>query len=638
MKRFWTKHVRIAVFLSWGAVLASCQLESHDFRPRPQEVGFYAGGFQTRTEMLANGLSAEWEDGDELAVWAMNSAGSYILDDQVFKTYGVNAGHGFFTSTLESEMADDTYTYMCCYPVPVSADRTTVTFDLPSVQDGKASDGADIMIADPVSYGPLGPLPDPDDHSSMSMSMNRMTHQFRFYVPQDDRLLGEEKIERILLTFPAPVAGKVLADIADPDAGLQLTGGLSEVQLDLSQPIGVSTGDDYQYACLAFAPVQFQEGQSLQIVKAYTDDKIAFFDPVDLKGKNCEPGHSTPVRLLIRELVDFAGIIYLKVDVNNLGENPKKITFTAPEGCKWGDGGTNVLVYEPGYEIPVGETIAVKFETDVDSYMAFSNKEISVTYDSESALVSETLTMPAIEAAGTSEVSLTVPYLLFEDFSCVYAEGESYGNNSYSQSEMVQPGSSLDGCMSHTGWNAARYWTKGNSIRINTRYQCVGATIFGYTISFSSYHHGRLDTPQLAAIKPGKTVNLKMEYDAGGYLHNTSSSAATDVTLCIASHTNTGVLDGVPTGAKGLDLSAPGFTDTYDTSLNDFGKRQSSTPIENQFGNDAFNGIFPTYEADISSATSSTRLAFYIIFTGDTGICNAEFNVYLDNIKVQIAN
>lgn len=638
MRRFWTCCVRVIAILVWVAASASCQTDIDGVRPRPQEVGFYAGGQQTRTEMLPNGLSAVWEDGDELAVWAKNSSGSFTLSNQVFKTYGTDAGHGFFTSVLDSEMADDTYTYMCCYPVPVSADGTKVTFDLPSVQDGKASGGADIMIADPVSYGPLGPLPDPDDHSSMSMSMNRMMHQFRFYVPQDDQMLGQEKIERILLTFPAPVVGKVSMDIADPDAGLQLTEGVSDIQLDLSQPIGVSVGEDYQYACLSLAPVQFQEGQSMQIVKAYTDDKIAFFDPVDLKGKNCEPGHSTPVRLLVRELVDYAGIIYLKVGANNLGENPKKITFTAPEGCNWGDGGTNVLVYEPGYEIPVGEVIAVKFETDVEAYKAFSNKEISVVYDSENALLSETVTMPAIETSGKTEVSLAVPYLLFEDFSCVYAEGESYGNNSYSQSEMTQPGNSLDGCMSHTGWNASRYWTKGNSIRINTRYQCVGATVFGYTISFASYHHGRLDTPQLSGLKPGKTVNLKMNYDAGGYLHVTSSSAATDVTLCVASHTNTGVLDGIPTGAKGLDLSAPGFTDTYDTSLTDFGKRQSSTPISDQYSNEAFNGIFPTYEAEISNATSSTRLVFYIIFTGDNGICNAEFNVYLDNIKVQIAN
>lgn len=641
MRRNCTKIV--CAYLKFSALLtfASCADEMQTVSPdMPQavEVGFYAGGAQTRTEMLPNGLSAVWEDADQLAVWAAGSNGGYTLANQIFKTYGADGQRGFFTSFLESEMPQDTYTYYCCYPVPVSVNGMTATFNVPALQDGKVSGGADIMVATPVKYGALTAVPEPEDHSGMRMEMNRMMHQFRFFVPEEDQLLGDENIERIILNFPVPVTGNVSLDLTDLDAPVVLNEGSSNVELNLAEPIGVSSGDDYQFACLAMAPVQFDQGQSLQIVKAYTDDKIAFFDPVDLKGKSCLSGHSTPVKLKIRELVDFAGIIYMKVGTNNLGENPRKITFTAPAGCNWGDGGSNVFIYEPGNEIPVGETIAFRFETDLDAYMAFSNKQISITYDSENALVSETLTMPSIDRQGKTTVSLTVPYLLFEDFSCVYAEGESYGNNSYSQDEREQPGYSLDGIMSHTGWNASRYWTKGNSIRINTRYQCVGVTALGYSIQFASYHHGRLDTPALSGLKPGKIVDLRMYYDAGGYLHKTSSSGATGVTLCVASHTNAGVLEGIPTGAKGLDLSANGFTATYDTSVSDFGSRQGSTPLSSDYGDDAFNSTFPTFETEVSEATSSTRLVFYTIFTGDDGIKNSEFHVYIDNIKVQIAN
>ena len=605
--------------------------------PHGVEVGFYAGGVQTRTIMLPNGLSAAWDEGDQLAVWAAGTNGVFTLSNQIFKTYGTDGQRGFFTSVLDAEMPQDTYTYYCSYPVPASVDGTTATFNLPSVQDGKVTGGADIMVATPVSHGALTAVPDPEDHSGMRMEMNRKMHQFRFFVPEEDQLLGDEKIERIIMTFPVPVTGKVITDISDAEAPVILAEGQSGVELALAEPIGVSCGDEYEYACLAMAPVQFEPGQSLQIVRAYTDDKIAFFDPVDLRGKTCQSGHSTPVILKVRELVDYAGIIYMKVGTNNLGENPRKITFTAPAGCSWGDGGSNVFVYDPGREIPVDETIAFKFETDLEAYMAFSNKTITVTYDSENALMSETLTMPVIDRQGSVTVPLTVPYLLFEDFSCVYAEGESYGNDSYSEDERKQPGLSLDGCMSHTGWNASRYWTKGHSIRINTRYQCVGVTVAGYTISFASYHHGRLDTPPLTGLKEGKKVNLKMNYDAGGYLHTSSSSSALDVTLCVAAHTNAGVLEGIPTGAKGLDLQANGFTETYETSVSDFGSRQSSTPLSSTYGADSFNSTFPTFEASVSEATSATRLVFYTIFTGDNGIKNAEFHVYIDNIKVQIA-
>ena len=576
--------------------------------------------------MLPNGLSAEWHPGDDIAVWAMNSSGTYTLSNQIFKTYGINSSRGFFTSELSSAMPEDTYTYYCCYPAPLSVSGTTATFNVPAVQDGKVTGGADVMVATPAQHAALTAIPDPEDHSGLSMKMNRMMHQFRFYVPEEDQLLGDEKIERILLSFPVGVTGNVSVDLADPTVQAVVSDAQADAELNLSQPIGVSSGDDYQFACFAFAPVQFAEGQSLQIVKAYTDDKIAFFDPVDLKGKTCEAGHSTPVQLKIREIVDFVGIIYFKVGVNNLGENPRKITFTAPEGCVWGDGGSNVFVYDPGREIPVGETIAVKFETDEEAYKALSEKEITVSYDSENALLSETLVMPAITGPGKTDVSLTVPYLLFEDFSCVFAEGESYGNNSYSESEREQPGSSLDGCMSHTGWNAARYWTTGNSIRINTRYQCVKVIV-----AFASYHHGRLDTPQLSGLKSGKIVNLNMTFDAGGYLHEDSSAELSNITLNIAKHSNAGVLDGIPTGSTGV-------TSSYDTTLSDFGTKQDSHEMSNVYGNNAFGATFPTYESAISKVDSTTRLVFYVTFTGSESFaCNAEFNVYLDNIKVQIA-
>lgn len=631
MKYICTKILRALSLLTGFLTVTSCMDEIRVDAPGVEpsgkvKVGFFAGGTQTRTAMLPDGLSAEWVSGDEIAVWAMNSSGSYVLTNQTFGTYGIDASRGFFSSTLDAAMPEDTYTYYCCYPAPVSVSGMNATFNVPSVQDGKASGGADVMVATPVQHSAMTAIPDPEDHSGLSMSMNRMMHQFRFYVPEDDQLLGDEKIERVLLNFPVGVTGNVTVDLSDPSVPAVVADAQTDAELNLSQPIGVSTGEDYQFACFSFAPVQFAEGHTLQILKAYTDDKIAYLDPIALNGKTCLAGHSTPVKLKIREIVDYAGIIYLNLGTNNLGENPKKITFTAPEGCNWGDGGTNVFVYDPGREIPVGETVAIKFETDVDAYMAFSGKEVTITYDSENALMSETLVMPAITGQGSTKVSLTVPYLLFEDFSCVYAEGESYGNNSYSQSEREQPGSSLDGCMSHTGWNAARYWTTGNSMRINTRYQCVKILI-----TFASSHHGRLDTPQLTGLKDGKTVSLKMSFDAGGYLHESSSATVSNVNLCVATHTNAGVLDGIPTGSTGISSS-------YDTSLTDFGTRQDSHAISSDFGNNAFNDTFPTYESELLNVTSSTRIVFYVIFSGSESMaCNAEFNVYLDNIKVQIA-
>ena len=135
MRRNCTKIVCVCLKIAALMTLSSCadELQTESSRP-PQgvEVGFYAGGAQTRTEMLQNGLSAAWVAGDRIAVWALGSSGSYALSNQVFETYGLDQSRGFFTSTLASAMPEDTYTYYCSYPVPEVVSGTLATFNVPA--------------------------------------------------------------------------------------------------------------------------------------------------------------------------------------------------------------------------------------------------------------------------------------------------------------------------------------------------------------------------------------------------------------------------------------------------------------------------------------------------------------------------
>ena len=162
---------KVVYFLVHSAfLLSSCQgdlMPSERSEAQPVEVGIYVGGAHARTAMLENGLSAVWEAGDELAVWARNSAGAFALQNQIFKTYGLDERRGFFTSVLSEPMPEDTYTYFCSYPAPISVNGTAATFGIPSVQNGKASGGADVMIASPVQHSALTAIPDPEDHSGM---------------------------------------------------------------------------------------------------------------------------------------------------------------------------------------------------------------------------------------------------------------------------------------------------------------------------------------------------------------------------------------------------------------------------------------------------------------------------------------
>lgn len=633
MRQRWNKLFRTSFVPMVALVLSACHADFESQVNCPQKVGIYAGGAETRTQMLPNGLSTEWVAGDELAVWARNSSGEFTLSNQIFKTYGLDGARGFFTSELAESMSEDKYTYYCTYPVPVSVNGTSVTFSLPAVQDGKVTGGADIMIADPVLHGALTPVPDPEDHTGMRMSMNRMMHQFRFYIPEDNAVIGEEKLLKIMLTFPSDVAGKVTYDLADMDAAPALSESTGSMELHLAEPLGIS-GTDPEYACLALVPTAFAEGDSLYL-KAYTADKIAYFDKIDLKARSFEAGHSTPVRLNVKELKAFAGILTFTVQTNNLGENPNVITFKAPAGCKFGDGGSNVFVYDPGHEIPVGETITLKFETDTASYLAFSGKEIEVSYDSEHAVLDSKVTMPQISQAGKTDVSLTVPYLFYQDFSGILAEGESYGNNSYSSDERKQPGVSLDGIMPEAGWNASRFWMKpdGGAVRINMRYQMVRIGIGSFGYSFTTSHYGRLDTPPLAALKEGTTASVKVFFDAGANVNSSSDDDAESgnmTFISLTTHENaSNPINGVGTGTgESGDLA-------------DFGVQYyKSAAMPNAYGADDFLNTYPTHTVTGVEANRTTRLCFYpssAFIKEGLGI-NAEFNVYIDNIKVQIDN
>ena len=79
MGQKWTDTVRAVFVLFLLSFISACQAEiMEDSHLGAQVVGIYAGGGQTRTEMLSDGLGAVWTADDEIAVWAVNSSGDYV--------------------------------------------------------------------------------------------------------------------------------------------------------------------------------------------------------------------------------------------------------------------------------------------------------------------------------------------------------------------------------------------------------------------------------------------------------------------------------------------------------------------------------------------------------------------------------
>ena len=559
-------------------------------------IGFCTGGALTRTMMNPDGLTASWEKGDRIAVWAKNSAGEYTLNNTQFSVYGADGARAFFTATIDASMPEDRYTYFATYPVPESVSLTKATFTIPSVQDGKVSGGADIMIANPLLHGPLEEVKELSDYTRLGMSMEHLLHQFRFYLPEGEDKLGGEAIVKMVLTFPKPVAGKLVADFTDTEAAAEFSGEEKSITLKLSEPLVNSTSSERKYAMAAFFPSSFEASESINI-KIYTETKIANAYPVNLEGRTFAAGHSTPVRLRISDIREY-GRLRFTVSSNNLGENANAVRLTAPQGCTWGDGST-IYEYRPGHEITTGETFEIPFE-NLDTFRTFSGKDVTVTFDTEHVDATQTVRVPDLTTLNFAEISAGLPYLLYEDFSGVesFNSGDNYAT---SNAGSKSPKSFLN------GWTGGRVGAEaGMCIRI----ACRRETSKGYD--------ARVDSAPIISLK--KSTDIKVSYDYG--VNNKYGGIAI-----------------ITDGNVGQNVHIGYVTDTKGYSSGD---DSGTFESDNTFYAKEYTGSYtstPNSDTRIihSAPTGVLRITWRSAAEYQAGTTNTTCWLYLDNIKVQIA-
>lgn len=559
-------------------------------------VGFCTGDASTRTMMNPDGLTASWEKGDRIAVWAKNSAGEYTLNNTLFSVYGVDGARAFFTATIDASMPEDRYTYYAVYPAPESVSGTKATFTIPSVQDGRVGGGADIMIAAPVLHGPLDEVKELSDYTKLGMSMEHILHQFRLYLPENCGLEAGERIEKIVLDFPKPIVGKITADFSDPYAAPELSDGGSSITLKLSESLEVSSTEKRNYAMASILPISFDASDSFNI-KVYSTTKIGTSGPINLGGRTFAAGHSTPVRILLSDVRDYARVRFT-VSGNNLGENANAVRLTAPEGCVWGDGST-VYEYRPGHEITTGESFEIMFE-DTDAYKAFSDKDITVTFDTEHVDATQTVRMPNLTSSSIAEVSAAIPYLLYEDFSGVesFNSGDNYAT---SNAGSKSPKSFLN------GWTGGRVGAEaGMCIRI----ACRRETSKGYD--------ARVDSAPIISLK--KSTDIKVSYDYG--VNNKYGGIA----IITDGNVGQNVYIGYVTDTKGY------------SSGDDSGTFES----DNTFYAKEYTGSYtstPNSDTRIihSAPTGVLRITWRSAAEYQAGTTNTTCWLYIDNVKVQIA-
>ena len=604
MKRFYIVSVIATFALLVGCVGTVDENKTVEVAKSELSIGLPTG--ISRTAVDAEGR-ASWIPGDTFAFWAEGVDGSYALEALRFRMmyYWHSLQSAVFTAITDG-VADGDYTYYAVAPMPASHSGKTATFNIPSEQEGSAFNGAyDVMVATPL-FAEAVVL---DRVNNLALDFNHKMHTLKVNIAENN--LGCA-ISQLRFTFPTNVTGDVTVDITDPSVAATLAQG--------SKNLYINTGNGVDKGGVAWGMIFPQEvTDDITFTAIGVDGRESCTKKISLS-KICREGHITPLALTVPVMKSTLRFI---VANNYLGEKIQTMTITDHTGAS--------IVF------PYNEKNIYDYTVDSSDPAVFDHyegKTFTATFESANAIVSTTFTMPASLSNGMNVApTLNVPYLFFEDFSCIHTAGEKNGDNSVASNEREQAGASLDSYMDHKGWNAARFMLGvGTCPRINARYQQVGIT-WPVKYEFLSTHHGRLDTPAISNLKDGAKVKIRLQFDAGGVEYRGDYTNQEALTVSITSHESTAsVINGIPTGATGL-------TSTYDTTIADFGSKLFTAVLTASYNTNSFGSTFPTQTAEIRNVTKKSRFCFFPESTFTmSGITNNEVAFYIDNIRISIVS
>ena len=545
-------------------------------------VTIKSGSPQSRTSVAENGLSTTWCNDDQIAVWASNGSAN-VLNAQPFKVFYSQGNYTEFTTDI-TPMGDGTFTYYATHPLPATISGTTATFPIESVQQGSFDGTNDILVAYPASGLALE-----NEDAEVSLTFKHKMHTLRMFVPDDVEGMGEP-IRRIDITFPTPVVGDVSVDYTSATAPATLANGSNTVSVEIPEGLSASSEEARKYAYAIVFPATMNESDQI----TFTVSTDNYRSVQSFGARSLSEGGSTPVRLTCSP--DNRTLLRFTIKDNFLGENPTKVTFTAAIGEAVADCATTFDKF--GY-----------YDLDVTDLEGLAGQPITVTYESESAIVTQSLTLPNYEAGKLTNVDLTVPYLLYEDFSGMSAfENNTYefGAFNYNPSAI-----SLDS-YGLAGWSGARIGGGANTnIRIACRYESG--------IGVAASYKGRCDSRPLSQIKEGKSVKLNVSYNYAADLHEEMGSGGS-VTFWAGTTTTSGNIKG-------------------DVGITNVVLGESVLATDGPMAKGSWYGNTPhTQTYTVSGCGSTTRLSWRVGTNRGGSIAGRGYYwLYIDNVKVSIA-
>ena len=579
MNRFFT------ILSALSLLLVSCeQFETPTFNNSNEgkvRVTITSGTPQSRTSIAENGLSTTWCNDDQIAVWASNGS-SNVLNAQPFAVYYAMGSYVEFTADI-NPMGDGNFTYYSTHPLPASISGTTATFLIERLQQGSFDGSNDILVAYPTTGLALD-----NEEAEVNLTFKHKMHSLRMFVPDDVEGMGEP-IRRVDITFPTQVVGNVSVDYTSATTPATLSNGSDVVSIEIPEGLSASSDSDRKYAYAIVFPATMNESDQI----TFTVRSDNYRSVQSFGARSLSEGGSTPVRLTCTP--DNRTILRFTIGNNFLGEKPIKVTFTAAIGEAVADCATTFDKY--GY-----------YDLDVTDLEGLAGQPITVTYESENAIVSQALTLPNYVAGRVTDITLTVPYLLYEDFSTV---GNISSNDSYTGGFST---GSKDGVSFLNGWSGGRVGASaGTAIRIACRRET------------SADYPARVDTAPLSGLKAGANVSVSWTFDYS--MDRQEGGVAISMPL-LGQYVYLG-----STTTQGAIKSGTNF---YTSGI---GGQDGSFPVNfylNEVGG-SYTTISNTYNYVMANCGSTTRLTWLTTNEHKAGTTNGTYWLYIDNVKVSIA-
>lgn len=633
---------RILYILSSVALFGSCSSSftdelddilkpdvSAEFTIASNQVAFSATTISTRTAIDdIDGGTVKWLTDDKICLWAYADGEEKISNVEFsLKYYGYDYSDAIFIGNVTdlTDPASVDYTYYAVHPTPDLVEGTVVSYNILPLQTGRYDDSAcDPMLANAAT----APAMQLGEKSDLELSFSHMAHIIRLQIPDERYNMDGTGVASINIEFPAPVANGYLSFDYKSGEYQEFTGSSNTIMVSLDEP----TQGDKNYIWVFINPqtmsgdIKFRfyndEGDASELITTtVTDYEFA-------------AGHITPIDITVPEQVLITDI-RMSIAGNNLGEDPNTVTFTAPSGTTFFDGSSSIT-YD--YVASTAYEYSVIYETTLYG-STFKSKGITVTYDTDNAVVTSALSLSGVTDNKVNSFSDTLPYVIYEDFSSIsyfsYHDNPGVGEADSDAAEGhagVDLSSSSYGSLSTSGWTANRCGASaGGALRIMGRFESAMSSITGH-------YEGRLDSPQFAVLKDGAEVDMEVSfyYKGGRYSkYYDASSYFPWKWTWVEGGTGTGTFNyGYTTISGGID----GEDDIQNKMLESY-EIIPNTEGGNSSSSQNYNSISNPRTFVIPSATNETRASWRVTNTMDDDNffgANGNFWLYLDNIMIQI--